>query len=410
MDLNNHLERETHIFSVSELTREIKILLETNIPYVWLVGEISNFTHHSSGHMYFSVKDQDAQISCVIWRTRNTTLLFSPHDGMKVMLYGCVRLYEKRGTYQFDIARMIPAGVGELQIAFEQLKARLREEGLFDDDHKKPIPAFPEKVGVITSPTGAAVQDIMHILRRRFPPVQIVLRPAQVQGENAAQDIAAAIDEFNEFGNIDVMIVGRGGGSLEDLWPFNEEAVARAIYRSAIPVVSAVGHETDFSISDFVADLRAPTPSAAAELVVPDQGEVLNHVHHLDNQNRANVSFLINTFRDQLKRLQSSYGFRRPADIISQYRQRIDDLFHSGIVSLNHQLTLESNRLAQVQKQLAGLHPNSILKRGYSICYRRRDNTVIRQAQQVRKSELIHVQFFQGSADGQVVEVFNDEH
>jgi len=267
-----------HVYSVAEITREIKVLLETTIPVIWVEGEISNLKFHSSGHLYFSLKDKDSQIGGVMWRSRNASLFFTPQDGIKVLAMGKVTVYEKRGYYQFDVIKMQPAGIGELQLAFEQLKNRLQEEGLFDEEIKKPLPQYPEKIGIVTSPTGAAIQDLLNILNRRSPGIEISLKPVKVQGEGAAPEIATAIDEFNEYGKVDVLIIGRGGGSLEDLWAFNEEVVARAIFRSNIPVISAVGHEIDFSISDFVADLRAPTHSAAAELAVLDRAELLNRI------------------------------------------------------------------------------------------------------------------------------------
>ncbi|RMD96216.1 MAG: exodeoxyribonuclease VII large subunit, partial [Calditrichaeota bacterium] len=304
----DYLLTEEKYYTVSELTREIKILLETRIPEVWVEGEISNFTHHSSGHMYFLLKDEHAQISCVMWRSRNNTLFFTPQDGMKIIVRGRITVYEKRGNYQLEVLQLHPAGVGELQLAFEQLKNRLRKEGLFDPAHKKPIPPYPERIGIVTSPTGAAIRDMIHILQRRFPPVEIILNPVRVQGEGAAVEIAQAIDQFNRYGQVDVLIVGRGGGSLEDLWAFNEEIVARAIFRSQIPVISAVGHEVDFSISDFVADLRAPTPSAAAELVVRNREEILAHLQK-DLQKMTNGMLeLIRTHRKRLQHIASGYA------------------------------------------------------------------------------------------------------
>ena len=231
MTITDEYNSRDTVYSVAELTNEIKILLETSIPSIWVEGEISNFVHHSSGHMYFTLKDENAQLSSVMWRSRNSSLYFTPQNGMKVHVFGNIRVYEKRGTYQIDVVKMVPAGIGELQRAFEKLKTDLREEGLFDEQYKRPIPEYPQRIGLVTSPTGAAVEDMIDVLTRRFPSIQIVLRPALVQGEGAAEDIANAIDEMNEFGQVDVLIIGRGGGSLEDLWAFNEEAVARAIFQ-----------------------------------------------------------------------------------------------------------------------------------------------------------------------------------
>ncbi len=252
---------DRHIYTVSSLTHEIKMLLETSFPRLWVEGEISNYKAHSSGHIYFTLKDENAQIRCAMWRFKAGELLFRLEDGLKVIVEADIQVYEKSGNYQLIVQQLQPAGIGALQLAFEQLKQRLRAEGLFDEAHKKPLPTFPERVGVITSPTGAAIRDIISVVHRRFPAVQLILYPVRVQGEGAAEEIVHAIKDFNEFKEVDVLIVGRGGGSLEDLWAFNEEKVARAIYASRIPVVSAVGHEVDFSISDFVADRRAATPT-----------------------------------------------------------------------------------------------------------------------------------------------------
>ncbi|MCJ7577011.1 MAG: exodeoxyribonuclease VII large subunit, partial [candidate division Zixibacteria bacterium] len=250
---------QKQIYTVTEITKEIKGILEESLPSVWVEGEISNYILHSSGHRYFSMKDENAQIRCTLWRFRGTRLSFEPEDGMRVIAFGNITVYERNGQYQLDVIELIPAGWGKLEIAFQKLKEKLFQEGLFDEEHKKPIPEFPEAIGLVTSPTGAAVRDMIKIIHKRFPSVRIIVNPVRVQGEEAAEEIAQAIQEFNEFAKIDVMIVGRGGGALEDLWAFNEEVVARAIYDSKIPVISAVGHQIDFTISDFVADLRAST-------------------------------------------------------------------------------------------------------------------------------------------------------
>ena len=405
MDLFEQTNDRKYIFTVSELTNEIKILLETNLPSLWVQGEISNFTHHRSGHMYFSLKDEDAQIACVMWRNRNLGLFFTPQDGMKVLVYGSIRVYEKRGNYQIDVIKMVPAGIGELQMAFEQLKAKLREEGLFDEQYKKPIPSFPERIGIITSQTGAAIRDIINVLTRRFPSAQLILRPVKVQGDGAAQEIADAIDEMNEYGQVDVLIVGRGGGSLEDLWAFNEEIVARAIFRSHIPIISAVGHEVDFTIADFVADMRAPTPSAASELVAPDRAEVLRHISaQLDRMHNA-LQRKINAYRDQLEHLSVSYGFRRPLDIVLQYQQRLDELAHVAAMAVNHRLSFEKSRLSHLERRLMSLAPESILKRGYSICWRQSDKKILRSAQEVNAGENVGVQFYKGGIEAKVLTV-----
>ena len=272
---------EKNVITITELTRQIKFSLESSFPRVWVEGEISNFKQHTSGHLYFTLKDEGAQLSALMWRSRVANLTFQPEDGMKVIARGSITVYPPRGNYQLDVDQIQPLGLGELQLAFERLKQKLDAEGLFDAEHKKPIPEFPECIGLVTSETGAALQDIRSVLSRRHPSVEVVLAPVRVQGAGAAEEIADAIKYLNQYGGIDVLIVGRGGGSLEDLWAFNEEVVARAIYASKIPIISAVGHEIDFSIADFVADLRAPTPSAAAELVVRDRTELLEDIGNL---------------------------------------------------------------------------------------------------------------------------------
>lgn len=254
--------QDKHIYTVSELTREARMLLESAFPAVWVEGEISNFSIHSSGHMYFSLKDENAVLNCAMFRSENQQLKFGPKDGMQVLCFGRISIYDKQGRYQLYVQTMEPKGLGALQLAFQQLKERLQKEGLFDAAHKKPIPFLPQRIGIVTSPTGAAIRDILNISTRRFQNIHIIINPVRVQGEGAAIEIANAIKEFNEYAKLDVIIVARGGGSLEDLWSFNEEIVARAIYDSKIPVISAIGHEVDFTIADFVADFRAPTPSA----------------------------------------------------------------------------------------------------------------------------------------------------
>ncbi len=390
--------------SVSDITAEIKELLELHLPAVWVQGELSNFTHHHSGHMYFSLKDSRSQINCVMWRSRTAGLFFTPQDGMRVNVYGSVRVYEKRGTYQIDVTRMVPAGIGDLQLAFEALKNKLSQEGLFDEQFKKDIPKFPEKIGIVTSQTGAAIRDVLHVLNRRFPSAIKVIRPALVQGDGAAQDIAEAIADFNAYGNVDVIIVTRGGGSLEDLWAFNEEIVARAVFASEIPIVSAVGHEVDFTICDFVADLRAPTPSAAAEIVVPDQQELQDALVSLHNRTRRATELTIKENRETLQRIVSSYAFRRPQDVVRQYQQRVDDLLSRITNSSRHILTLKGQLFHQVSHQIKNMHPNEILKRGYAVVRDSGSHKVLRKIEQVGLNDSIDVLLHNGSLQASVVE------
>jgi len=402
MDLTETMQSA---YSVSQLTREIKELLETTLPPLWLRGEISNFVHHSSGHMYFSLKDEGAQIACVIWRSRNISLFFTPVDGMQVLAVGQVRVYEKRGAYQFDISRLMPAGQGPLQLAFDKLKERLFREGLFDESAKKAIPAYPESIGLITSPTGAALQDLLQIIRRRAPHIRLVLRPTLVQGEGAAEDIVQAIRDFNQFGGVDVLILGRGGGSLEDLWAFNEEIVARAIHASRLPVISAVGHEIDFTISDFVADLRAPTPSAAAELVTPEYEDLRAGLSGLASRCRAGISRRLEQNRQQVRTLQRSYGLRRPADLIVQKYQRLDELQRLLQISFEHTMQRNRLRLQHVHRRLDDLSPESILRRGYSLCWRQDNQKLVTRTEDVVCGSRVEIQLATGRLESEVQKI-----
>ncbi len=398
-------EYQQETLTVSGLTQQIKALLETGLAPVWLTGEISNFKRHTSGHFYFSLKDEHAQIPCVMWAGRNRNLPFFPEDGIQVLAHGQVTVYEKRGYYQFDVWQMQPAGVGALQMAFEQLKQRLRSEGLFDEAHKVPLPAFPQTVGIVTSRTGAAIQDLVSILRRRWPAIRIILRPVKVQGEGAAAEIAQAIAEFNAFGKVDVLIIGRGGGSLEDLWAFNEEIVARAIFDSEIPVVSAVGHEVDFSISDFVADVRAATPSAAAELVAPEVTEVSRQLQHLGYKMHLHLRRFVQMQRERLQRFASSYGLRQPLDLVRQRSQQLDDLQRRMILATENRLNVWKQQLKSQKQRLQALSHQSILQRGFAIVHRQPENELVREAKQLQTGDPIHIQFAVGSAEARVEKV-----
>ena len=385
---------ERQVYTVTHLTRQIKELLENSFPRLWVEGELSNFKRHTSGHLYFTLKDENAQISCAMWRFRAGTLPFAPESGMKVLVEGDVQVYEKGGNYQLIIQQIQPAGIGALQLAFEQLKRKLHAEGLFDASHKKPLPAFPERIGVITSPTGAAIRDIISVLTRRFPGIEILLYPVRVQGDGAAQEIAEAIADFNRYGEADLLIVGRGGGSLEDLWAFNEEIVARAIYASGIPVISAVGHEVDYSIADFVADHRAPTPSAAAEIAVRDRREVSGELNYYQEKLATVFRKQIDNQRTRLQRIQEGYGFRRPLDMIYQSNQRLDELQRSIGASLNYYLQLQRSRLEKLEQQLRAINPEAILQRGFSICYK--DGKIVKDIAQLEENDPVRIQLAQG--------------
>ena len=308
-------QKEKHVYSVSELTKFIRVIIEDSFPGVWVEGEISNFILHTSGHMYFSLKDATSVLKCAMFKRANEKLKFSLKNGMKVIVFGSISVYEARGDYQLIAEEIEPKGIGALQLQFQQLKEKLAKEGLFDEKYKVPIPFLPNRIGVVTSPTGAAIRDILNIARRRFQNVEIIINPVKVQGAEAKDEIASAIRLFNELKNIDVMIVGRGGGSLEDLWPFNEEVVARAIFESEIPVISAVGHEIDFTISDFVADFRASTPSAAAELVIPRKEDLLNLINTATTRLNNAMSGTIDTLKESLRRLQGAYVLRQPLNL-----------------------------------------------------------------------------------------------
>ena len=393
------------IYTVTEITREIKGTLEAGFPIVWIEGEISNYLFHSSGHRYFSLKDENAQIRCTLWRYRGEYLRFELEDGMKVTVQGNITVYERNGQYQMDVVDLIPAGVGKLEIAFRELKEKLYREGLFDEEHKKPIPLYPEAIGVVTSPTGAAIRDIIRIIHNRFPGVKIIVRPVRVQGTGAAEEIAQAIKDFNIYKKIDVMIVGRGGGSLEDLWAFNEEVVAQSIYESKIPVVSAVGHEIDFTISDFVADLRAPTPSAAAQMVVPDRKVILEQMETQIRQLDSNLIGIIGYSKQRLKALIESYGLRRPFDIIVQRSQKMDEIYVQLFDSVKNYFEIKLNAISLFKEKLKILSPTSVLKRGYSITRKLPELAVIKNADNLKTDDRVEVRFSKGKIESKVERV-----
>ncbi|MGR6871080.1 exodeoxyribonuclease VII large subunit [Pseudomonas sp. HK3] len=355
----SNFEQKNTIISVSQLNRQSKELLETYLHRVQVTGEISNLARPSSGHWYFTLKDQRAQVRCAMFKSRTQYLNFIPKEGEQVVVTASVSLYEARGDYQLIVDAMQSAGEGALQLAFEELKQRLFKEGLFDAQHKQIIPAHPKHVGIITSPTGAAVKDIISVLKRRFPSLPISIYPTQVQGQQAAGQIANAISQANRDNICDVLIIGRGGGSLEDLWPFNEEVVARAIYNSHIATISAVGHEVDTSISDFVADLRAPTPSAAAELVSPDRFEWLGRFEQLE---RSLARVIKNKVAQQnFHLLQLIKRLRHPKDKLNEHMQRLDMAEMRLKNAMVSRLQNNKNRLQTCQQSLAGFKPDKQL-------------------------------------------------
>jgi exodeoxyribonuclease VII large subunit len=383
-------------YTVSELTRVIKELIETGIGFVWVKGEISNLTLHTSGHMYFSLKDESSQLRCVMFRSANAGLAFTPESGMCVEAKGQVTVYDRSGQYQLSVYELIPAGLGSLQVAFEELKRKLAGEGLFDEERKRSLPVFPWRIGVVTSPTGAAIRDIVRIIRKRQPRVQIILNPVRVQGEGAAGEIASAIDEFNRFGKVDVLIVGRGGGSLEDLWAFNEEVVARAIHKSAIPVVSAVGHEIDFTISDLVADVRAPTPTAAAQIVVRDKQETLKEINAMARSLVVAMKTKFTTMRRELEQIRSRYGFARALDVVRQRMQRIDELSKRTQTGIRNRLRERQQLLDASAARLRALDPQEVLRRGYAVCRESASGKIVRETSQVRLFDKLDVELYRG--------------
>ncbi len=436
------------IYTVYELTSEIKRAVET-FGILWIQGEISNFKHHTSGHMYFSLKDDRAQIRAAFFRNSNCYLKFRPEDGLEVLVRGRLSVYEPRGDYQVIVDYMEPKGLGSLQLAFEQLKEKLRKEGLFDEGHKVSLPLLPRKIGIVTSPTGAAIQDMLRVLKRRNASLHVLLYPARVQGSGAAGEVADGIQYFNTRDDIDVIIVGRGGGSIEDLWAFNEEVVARAIYASQVPVVSAVGHEVDFTIADFVADLRAPTPSAAAEMVSGAREELLATVNSQSGRLVQAMRLILERRRTTLERLARNRAFNIAPNKIRDLQQRFDEAtlrMQQAMVRfatvLRHRERVAMIRLAGVDLgslirhkaerlerstrlleahvraclhryrsrlelevgRLSALSPLAILERGYAIC-RDEQGVVLKQASDVSRGSSVSVRLARGELDCRVEKV-----
>ncbi|SFA44876.1 Exodeoxyribonuclease VII large subunit [Parageobacillus thermantarcticus] len=356
---------EVKYVTVGALTKYIKRKFEVDphLRDLWIKGEISNFKYHSRGHMYFTLKDEQARIQAVMFAGYNQHLSFRPEDGMNVLVRGEISVYEPSGNYQIYVKEMQPEGIGNLYLAYEQLKKRLEAEGLFSPEHKKPIPAFPRYIGVVTSPTGAAIRDIVTTIRRRYPIATVILFPTLVQGAEAAGSIVRSIEKANELGYIDVLIVGRGGGSIEELWAFNEEAVARAIFASKVPIISAVGHETDFTIADFVADLRAPTPTGAAELAVPHMTELMERISQRKLRLMRAMKEKIAAESERLLRLQKSYAFRYPKKLYEQKEQQLDSLLERLQRHTERLFDKKRERLEQLRLKLLRHHPAEQLSR-----------------------------------------------
>lgn len=385
---------QSKIYSVSEINRDIKFLLETTFNSITVVGEISNFKAYQSGHWYFTLKDENSQISCVMWRSLNAYVYFTPQDGMKVIVNGRINVYEPRGSYQIEVSSIKPLGVGELQIAFEALKRKLAAEGLFDERFKKPIPKIPERIGIVTSKDGAALRDVLAVIKRRFPVAEVVLAHTSVQGEGAAQEISDALDLMNEYGEVDVIILCRGGGSLEDLWAFNEEITARAIFRSKIPVVTGIGHEVDFTIADFVADLRAATPTAAAELVTPRLEQLIEMVDEYDISLNNLILEFINSKKENLLNQLRSYSFVLPESLLKNNQQKFDFAFYRFNQSMQTFLNDRIQFLKKLTQTINMSDPKLTLSKGFAIV--RQNDKIISRKNMFSNLSSTEIEFFDG--------------
>lgn len=426
------IDKLKRIYKVFEVTQDIKIILENTFNEIWVEGEISGISRIATGTTFFSLKDEKSILKCVIFASLGNAFKFELKDGMQVVCFGRISVYEKRGDYQLYIQKIEPKGIGSLQIALEQLKERLEKEGLFSAERKRPIPYLPSRIGVVTSLQGAAIKDILKVLDRRFKDVHIIINPARVQGEGAGQEIAQAIQDFDRFNEnspkdkkVEVLIVGRGGGSIEDLWAFNEEIVARAIYSCRIPVISAVGHERDWTIADLVSDFRAPTPSAAAEIVIPQKEDLRKKVNDLkDDVGRSFLDMALTLHQaldDLVYRLSLSIqhtqelnmshfnavskklALLNPAVLIQQNCLKIKDTAKQIYVRIGHYLKLKESRLNLAAGKLASLSPLNILARGYSIAFRICDGAVIKDSQMLEEGEPIKTRLCKGEVVSQVI-------
>ncbi len=416
------------ILTVSELTLAIKKKLETQFPAVTVRGEISNFKEQSSGHLYFTLKDATSQISAVLFKGNTKGLARLPKSGDQVIAQGEINVYQPRGNYQIIIRELQYAGVGELLLKLHELKTKLEGKGWFDKSRKKPLPHLPKTIGVVTSPTGAVIQDILHVLNRRFASVHVILSPVKVQGEGAALEIAKAIEQFNQYKLADVLIVGRGGGSLEDLFAFNEECVASAIFHSQIPIISAVGHETDFSIADYVADVRAPTPSAAAEIVIAEKKHHVGYLGQIKERLAQNIFHLVQVHRHKLNGIARQPAFSSPYAMLGMVSQKIDDLSEEITTTLkqtieakrfqfsalckqiqlfkpSHQVTILRDKLSRLSAHLKAIDPRTLLSQGYGILFHEKTDSVILSYQDVHVGESLRIRLHDGEIKTEVREV-----
>jgi exodeoxyribonuclease VII large subunit len=392
---------ERDIYTVGRLNAEARMLLEGGLPALWVEGEISNFASPSSGHWYFTLKDRDAQIRCAMFRAANTRVGFRPKDGQQLLLRGRVSLYEPRGDYQLIAELMEDAGEGALRREFERLKAKLAAEGLFDPALKRPLPAMPKRIAVVTSPTGAALRDVLHILARRFPPAQVLVIPTPVQGAAATESIVNALDTASRRGDCEVIILARGGGSIEDLWCFNDERVARAIRRAAVPVVTGVGHEIDFTIADFAADVRAPTPSGAAELVVPDRRTLLAGLAGIQGRLQQLAGQWLARAMERFETLTQRLSRAHPGNRLQQQAQRLDELDLRMRRAWENHFARAGQRLQLAQRGLDAISPLATLERGYAIVTRA-NGMVLQDADEVRTGDEIEARLKRGSLKARV--------
>jgi len=400
-----------NIISVSQLITYLRQLLESDeiLQDIWVEGEISNFSQPSSGHLYFTLKDSNSAIRCVMWRSSASRLKFSPREGLAVEVHGGMNVYEVNGQVQLYVDTMRLAGEGALYQEFLRLKAKLEAEGLFDPERKRPIPQMPKIIGIVTSPTGAALQDMLNTIGRRFPIAMVVLAPTAVQGIDAPPGIVHALKMINQEIKPDVILLGRGGGSIEDLWAFNDENVVRAVAESEAPVISGVGHETDFTLTDFVADLRAPTPTAAAEVATPDRIELLGIITETINRHTNLMSEKISDLRWDLGQLQKDLESLSPAHQVDTYRQRLDEIVNRLGRSIQSSLERRSLQLENYTQSLRGLNPDAVLKRGYAIVTRKEDGAVIKNVNNVKPDETIHIKVSIGAMDARITKIDTGE-
>jgi len=384
------------IYTVTEIARDIKRVVEQFIAPVWVEGEVSNFTISRAGHIYFSLKDQTAVLNCTIWRSQSLSIPFQIVNGMRLLVFGNITTYAMQSQYQLNVQQVRAAGLGSLFLAFEALKKKLSAEGLFDAERKKPIPLYPTRIGLITSESGAALRDFLQISRRRNPSIAIYIYPALVQGAEAAATIIAGIKLFNRLQNVDFIVITRGGGSLEDLWAFNEEPLVRAVAQSTIPIVSAVGHEVDFTLCDFAADLRAPTPSAAAEMTIPERSHILNLIEQTCNKMAQNIRMRLENFQKELDNISKRLFLNRPWALLRQRIQRIDELEGRIVKAINSRILSAQVELDNIHKTLEVMNPQAIMERGFAIVYHWPDKKIIKSISEIAVGEQVSVELKDG--------------